>query len=306
MPAKGQAPLCTLALPRRTTLRLTLSRHPIAMSRTLRHKVSGTKSCRFESVRKDRARLKLRSKCAIIIGASSGMGEATARRLAREGWRLALIARREDRLREIAADIESRGGRGELLVYPHDVLNYDDVPALFDRVVEELGGLSLIVYASGVMPEVEPDEYDFDKDLLMIETNYLGMVAWCNQAADLFTRLGGGCILGIGSVAGDRGRKDRPGYNASKGAQAIYLEALRNRLASRNVRVVTIKPGPVATPMTESLGDQPFMISANEAGRQIAHACHHATGEVYVPARWRWIMMVIRHIPSVVFRRLDL
>lgn len=250
--------------------------------------------------------MKLRKKCAIVVGASSGIGAAVARRLARAGWHLALVARRQEALNQVAADIARLPGAHPALVYPHDVTNYDEVPALFDRIADDLGGLELVLYASGVMPDVGPEEFDFAKDRAMVEVNLLGMIAWLNQAADLFARLEGGTIAGIGSVAGDRGRRDRPGYNTSKGAQAIFLESLRNRLAPRNVRVVTIKPGPVATPMTEGLGQMPFMISANEAAREIVRALESSRSTVYVPHRWAVIMLVIRHIPSFLFRRLGI
>ncbi|MDK2972190.1 MAG: hypothetical protein PWP23_1945 [Candidatus Sumerlaeota bacterium] len=250
--------------------------------------------------------MKLKKKCAIIVGASSGIGAAVARRMAREGWTLALVARREEALADVAADIARRTNREAPRIYPHDVTDFDAVPALFDRIVADLGGLELVLYTSGIMPDVGPEEFNFAKDRQMVEVNLLGMMAWLNEAAHLFSRLGGGTIAGISSVAGDRGRRDRPGYNTSKGAQAIFLEALRNRLASRNVRVVTIKPGPVATPLTEGLGNMPFMISANEAARQIVRALGKSHGTVYVPLRWAAIMTVIRHIPSIIFRRMGI
>ena len=250
--------------------------------------------------------MKLNPKTAIIVGASSGMGEAVAKRLAAQGWRMALVARREDKLRALARTISERTGRDDVLIYPHDVTRYEEAPDLFERIVDELGGLGMIIYAAGIMPDVGPDEFDFAKDRAMVETNLLGMMAWMNEAADLFRRLKCGVIVGIGSVAGDRGRRDRPGYNTSKGAQAIFLEALRNRLSQYGVRVVTIKPGPVATPMTANLGDMPMMISANEAARQIVRACEQSSGTVYVPMRWAFIMMIIRHIPSRIFRHLGI
>jgi len=217
-----------------------------------------------------------------------------------------LVARREDVLQDIAEEIESSSKKAKAYVYPHDVMNTEEVPELFEKAVQDMGGLEKIIYAAGVMPEVELDEYDTEKDKLMVEINLIGMMAWCNEAADFFQRVKQGTIVGIGSVAGDRGRQDRPGYNASKGAQAIFLEALRNRLASRDVRVVTIKPGPVDTPMTAGLGNMPFMISADEAARRIVEAARKSNGTVYVPRRWRYIMLVIMHIPSFLFKKLGI
>ncbi len=249
--------------------------------------------------------MELKPKCALVVGASSGIGAAVARQLAREGWTVALVARRAEELDKLAAQINERSGATRAIPLANDVTRYDTVPAAFDAAVGKLGGLEMVVYAAGVMPPVGPEEYDFAKDRQMVEVNLLGMIAWLNQAAEFFSRLGGGTIVGIGSVAGDRGRRGQPGYNASKGAQAIYLESLRNRLDSKGVRVVTIKPGPVDTPMTRNLGRMPFMISAEQAGRDIVAAARKSRGTVYIPLRWGLIMLIIRHIPSFIFRKLD-
>jgi short-subunit dehydrogenase len=248
--------------------------------------------------------VKLRDKCALVVGASSGIGAAAARQLARRGYRVALVARREDELNALAERINARSKEPRAFVFPHDVANGNEVPELFDRIVEQLGGLDLVLYAAGVMPTVAPDEYDFAKDKLMVEVNLLGMIAWLNEAADLFGRLRKGTIVGIGSIAGDRGRKKNPVYNTAKGAQAIYLEALRNRLFPAGVRVLTIKPGFVATAMTAGMGNLLWMISAEEAARTIVDAAHRTDGVVYVPARWRAVSWIIMHMPSWLFKRI--
>lgn len=250
--------------------------------------------------------MKLQDRCALVIGASSGIGEALARRLARDGYKVALIARREEELRRLADGINERAEVQLAFPFVHSVTEYADIPNLFDKAVETMGGLTHVFYAAGVMPKVGPDEYDFEKDRQMVEVNLLGMIAWLNQTAQLFSRLKTGTIIGIGSIAGDRGRKGNPVYNTSKGAQAIYLEALRNRLAGSNVRVITIKPGFVETAMTAGMGNLLWMISAEEAARRIAEAAEHSSGTVYVPRRWALVSTVIRSIPSFVFRKLDI
>ena len=247
----------------------------------------------------------LHGKYALVIGASSGIGADLARRLAQDGYRTAFVARSKDRLEALAEEINGKTP-DRALVYPHDVTRYDEVPALFDRIVEELGGLSVIVYSSGVLNQVEEDEYNFEKDLPMAQVNYIGQIAWLNQAADFFARIKQGVIVGIASVAGDRGRRGQPVYNSSKGAQAIYLESLRNRLDTKGVRVITIKPGPVDTPMLQGMGKVPMMISSDAAARRIMRVIPYSRGTVYVPGRWRPIMWVIRSIPSFIFRKLGL
>lgn len=234
------------------------------------------------------------------------MGEAVALRFAELGYDVALVARREEELQQLAKRIQKEFPGVGAYPFSHDVRAAEDVPALFDEIVETLGGLDTIVYAAGVMPEVAEHEYNTDKDRLMVEVNLLGMIAWCNEAADFFHRIKEGVIVGIGSIAGDRGRKGQPGYNTSKGAQAIFLEALRNRLAEDGVRVVTIKPGYVDTPMTQHLGSLPMMISAETAAKRIVKAAQTSRGTVYVPGIWRFVGLVIVHIPSFIFRKLGI
>lgn len=238
-------------------------------------------------------------KKAIVVGASSGIGRAIAERLAADGWRVALVARRAEELEEVA-----RGFPGSMICFPHDVRATEEVPALFAAVCLGLGGLDALVYAAGVMPRVGETEYDTGKDAEMVSTNLLGAIAWCNVAASRFAGVGAGSIVGIGSVAGDRGRRGQPVYNATKGALAIYLEALRNRLWRSGVAVATIKPGPTATPMTAGLNlrgmataEQVARFAVNRIGR---------TGEFYVKPAHRLIFAIIRALPGWLMRRAPL
>ena len=131
-------------------------------------------------------------------------------------------------------------------------------------------------------------------------------MAWCNAAADYFQSRRAGTIVGISSIAGDRGRRGNPAYGASKAALSHYLEALRNRLGVFGVHVCTIKPGYIETPMTASLGKLPGMISAERAAREILTSARRRRNVRYVPLRWLAVSLVIRSIPSFVFRRLSI
>jgi len=240
----------------------------------------------------------------MIIGASSGIGAALAHRLAREGYVLALLARRTDRLDALCADINREAGEIRACAYPHDVTDFDAVPALFQRIYHDLRGLDLLVYNAGVMPAVGFAEFNFSKDKRMIDTNLLGAMAWLGQAARIFQTAGAGQIVGISSVSGDRGRVKNPSYNASKAGLTTYLEGLRNRLTRHGVNVITIKPGPVTTEMTEGL-DMAMQISAEQAAADIAKAIRRRKQTRYVPLRWALIMAVVMLIPSFIFRRLN-
>lgn len=242
---------------------------------------------------------RIEPKKAIVVGASSGIGRAIAERLAAEGWRVAILGRRAELLEEVAG-----GFPGSMLAFPHDVRDAESVPALFAEVCLRLGGLDALIYAAGVMPRIGPDEYDTSKDALMVATNLVGAMAWCNVAAERFAGADAGSLVAIGSVAGDRGRRGQPGYNATKGGLAIYLEALRNRLWSRGVAVATIKPGPTATPMTEGLGLTG--LASAEAVARFTVARIGRTGEFYVKPAHRVIFAVIRLLPGWLMRRAPL
>ena len=139
----------------------------------------------------------------------------------------------------------------------------------------------------------------------MIEVNVLGAIAWLNETAVRFERIGSGHIIGIGSIAGDRGRVGSPVYNTSKAALATYLEALRNRLSRHGVVVTTIKPGFVDTVLLENAPKTFWVISPADAAAQIYQAAVKGRQTVYVPARWGLVGLIIRHIPSFIFRRLN-
>ena len=242
---------------------------------------------------------------ALVIGATSGIGAALALRLASAGYVIALSGRRTDRLEALCDLINEATGERRALSYTHDVTEYDTIPALFQQILLDLSGLDLVVYNAGVLYPVAFSEYNFEKDKKMVDVNLLGAMAWLGQAAQLFEQLGHGQIVGISSVAGDRGRVKNPGYQASKAGLTNYLEALRNRLTRSGVNVITIKPGFVDTEMTSG-DDLPMIISAEQAAEEIFKAIRKRKQTRYVPFQWAFIMFAIVLVPSFLFRRLKL
>lgn len=239
----------------------------------------------------------------IVVGASSGIGAAIARRLAADGCKVALLARRQDKIEMLAREIDQRAGRPLALALVHDASDPSSVEAAFSAVEDKLGDVTGMYYVAGVMPEVGLDEFDTDKDLQQVQINTMGSIAWCNAAARRFLPRRRGFIVGISSVAGDRGRAKRPGYCASKAGQDTHLEALRNRLWDKGVHVTTVRPGFVDTEMTAGLGLK-GAISAEQAADAIVRAVRKNKGVVYVPFKWRIIMGVIKTMPSFLFKRL--
>ncbi|MDX9991534.1 MAG: SDR family NAD(P)-dependent oxidoreductase [Anaerolineales bacterium] len=241
---------------------------------------------------------------AILVGASSGIGAELAQKLADEGYLLALLGRRSELLEALCVTINQKHGETRALAFAHDVRDPQAVADLFAEIVKTLGGLDVLIYNAGILQTVRLDEFNLEKDLEMTRINYLGALAWLNPAAAYFQGLKSGQIVGLGSVAGDRGRVGAPAYNASKAALQTYLEALRNRLTRHGVNVLTIKPGFVATDMIKDNPRTPMVISAEQAALGIWRAMQSRKQTVYIPGQWGLLMHIIRHIPSVIFRRL--
>ncbi|HST87742.1 MAG TPA: SDR family NAD(P)-dependent oxidoreductase [Ktedonobacterales bacterium] len=261
-------------------------------------------------------------KGAVVVGASSGMGAALARELARRGYLVALVGRRQDVLDQLSQDInrdinrarpDATGAPAAPLAraYAHDVRHYDEVPRLLARIWSDLeasgGAPRLVVYAAGVMPRGENGGWSFADERAMMEVNVIGAMAWLDAAAAAFHTAGRGTIAAISSVAGDRGRKGNSAYMASKAALSTYLESLRYRLHGTGVRVVTLKPGYVATAMTAGMKlPKPLVISADAAAKRIAVRCERGRDVAYIPGYWGPIMRVIRLVPAALMPRLPI
>lgn len=237
---------------------------------------------------------------AIVVGASAGIGAELVKQLAQAGTKVAAVARRVERIQGIASGFPE----GQVLAYGHDVTHTDEAADLFQRITDDLGGLDLVIYNAGIMPDVGPREYDTAKDVAAFAVNVNGAMAWLNAAAARMDRTEHGTLVGIGSVAGDRGRLGQPAYNASKAALHSFMESLRNRLHRRGVTVVTIKPGPVATDLIAHLYFKNAM-SAEEAARRTLKLCRKP-GEHYLTPFLRFAFFLIRNVPSPIFRRLSI
>jgi NAD(P)-dependent dehydrogenase (short-subunit alcohol dehydrogenase family) len=243
---------------------------------------------------------------AIVVGASSGIGAEIARQLVADGCAVALLGRREAELQRVAASMPATGA-GRALVAVHDVTQYETVPALLERLEIALGGLDLLVYVAGIMHSPGEGEYDFARDKAEIEVNLLGAMAWTTPVAARFEAKRAGTIVGVSSIAGERGRRTFPAYSTSKAGLTTWLEALRNRVARHGVNVVTVKPGMVDTAMTAGLERKPMIVPAPKAAALILAAARRGgSPSVFVPGVWWLVAMALRHMPSAIFRRLNI
>ncbi len=244
-------------------------------------------------------------KQAVVVGASQGIGEALVYELARHGVSVALVSRNSEAMKRVSEKAKGLVATAAFPTYTHDVTNFSEVPELFQQITKDLGGLDAIIYNAGAMPDVKLDEYNFEKDKLIIDVNVLGAMAWLDEAAKRFTSVEEGTIVGISSIAGERGRIGNPAYHTSKAALTTYLESLRNRLARRGVTVVTIKPGLIETEMGKKSANRLWMITPEEAARQIVKSSRRGAIVKYVPWKWRIMSFILHCIPSFIFRRLS-
>jgi decaprenylphospho-beta-D-erythro-pentofuranosid-2-ulose 2-reductase len=242
----------------------------------------------------------------LILGATSAIAQATARRFAREGARLYLVARDGRRLASVADDLRSRGAEvaGTTTADLADPAEHARVVA---AAVAALGDLTHALIAHGVLPDPARATADPLYARESLEVNFLSSAALALHLASYFERQGAGCLAVIGSVAGDRIRVSNYVYGTAKGALALFLDGLRARLAASNVRVITVKPGFVDTPMTAGLRKGPLFASADAVGAGIHRAMAGSrSGTIYLPGFWRWIMLGVRLIPTSILRRLPI
>ena len=241
----------------------------------------------------------------LIMGATSAIAEAVAREFAQRGDALFLVARGEDRLQAIAADLRLRGARQvELQVL--DARDFAAYPALLDRAAASLGGLDHALIAQGTLPDQRACEQSVPLTLAEFELNALSVIALATELGQRFEAQHHGMIAVISSVAGDRGRATNYVYGAAKAAVSTFLSGLRQRLHAQGVRVLTIKPGFVDTPMTAAFAKGPLWATPAVVARDIVSAMTRDVAVLYTPWFWRGIMTVIRLIPERLFRRLRL
>jgi hypothetical protein len=242
----------------------------------------------------------------LMIGATSAIAEATARRFAATGARFYLVGRNADRLAAIARDLEIRSGQ-PVTSESLDLDQLDQHPALLERASQALGGIDLALIAHGTLPDQTACQQSVATTLVALHTNALSVISLATLLANDFEQRGRGTLIAISSVAGERGRQSNYVYGAAKGMVNLFLQGLRNRLFKSGVRVITVKPGFVDTPMTAAFEKKGLLwAQPDQIAQGIVAAVDRGRDELYLPWFWRWIMLIIRHIPESVFKRLKL
>ncbi len=244
----------------------------------------------------------------VILGATSGIARAVAGRLAGRGDRLVLAGRNTPELERIAADLRTRHGVGVDLE-PFDALAGQTHADLARRCLGRCdGAVDGLVVCQGYMPEQAAAESDAFEAQRTLRVTLESVVTVVEPVAAAMADRGAGWIAVISSVAGDRGRQSNYIYGAAKAGLNAYCQGLRNRLFRRGVHVLTIKPGFVATAMTQGLvnPDSPLVASPDKVAGDIVRAIEKRRNVLYTPWFWRGIMRIIRSIPEPVFKRMKL
>ena len=240
----------------------------------------------------------------IIIGASSAIAEHCARLWAQQPVDFVLVGRDHQRVDRVAADLRVRSPQSSAQSLAIDFTDAAAIAALAVQTAAE-GRIDIVLIAHGNLPVQSDCEQDLSKSQQALEINGVSPVLFAEAFAAQLQKAGRGTLAMIGSVAGDRGRKTNYVYGAAKGLIDRYAQGLQHRFAGTAVKIVLIKPGPTATPMTAHL--PPRGLASPEAVAQaIVAAIEKGSPVVYAPARWALIMMVIRHLPRFVFNRLNI
>ena len=241
----------------------------------------------------------------LIMGATSAIAEATARRFAQRGASLFLVGRNVERLQAISEDLKVRGAAltGSMAL---DAREFERYPAMLEAASACLGGLDAALIAHGTLSDQLACQRSADLLRQDFDINALSVMALCTDLANLFEAQGHGVITVISSVAGDRGRQSNYAYGSAKAAVTAFTSGLRQRLFPKGVRVVTIKPGFVATPMTAAFRKGALWASPASVAADIVRAMSRGSGVTYTPWFWRPIMCIIRSVPETLFRRLRL
>jgi decaprenylphospho-beta-D-erythro-pentofuranosid-2-ulose 2-reductase len=232
----------------------------------------------------------------LILGATSSIARATAMAFAAKGDILYLAGRDSVELERISTDINIRFNT-KTFYGEFDIENLDSHPIFFEKVLKTFPELNGIVFAIGYMGESIPKT-------LHINFNYV--VLLLEKFAEYLKNKKSGFIIGISSCAGDRGRQSNYIYGAAKGGLSLYLQGLRNKLFKDNVRVITIKPGFVDTQMTFGLPGLFLVAKPDKIGNAIANSIYQKSDIIYLPRFWKYIMLIIRHIPEFIFKRMSL
>jgi len=239
----------------------------------------------------------------LILGASSDMAIAIARKFASEGYQVQLAARKPEQLAPLKADIEVRY-KVECSLHLFDALDYSSHQQFFSQL-NPMPDVTICVF--GYLGDSVKARSEWNEAHLILQSNYTGAVSVLDKVANDYAKQKNGVIVGISSVAGERGRQSNYHYGSAKAGFTAYLSGLRNRLFHEGVHVVTVQPGFTYTRMTENMKlPKPLTGYPADVANAIFSAVQKKKNVIYVKWMWRWIMCIIRSIPEAMFKKMKM
>ncbi len=241
----------------------------------------------------------------MILGATSAISHATARKFAADGASFYLVARNQEKLEVLGDDLRAHGAQ-DVACATHDLNQTDQHAAMIDAAQGALGGLDAALVCYGTLPDQATAEGSYAAAYEAFEVNFLSQMSLLTELGNFFEKERRGVIAVVSSVAGDRGRASNYVYASAMAAKTTFVSGLRNRLSKSGVRVVTVKPGQIDTPMTAHMEKGVIWAGPDTVGADIYKAMRNGPDVLYTPGFWRVIMTIIRALPEPIFKRLSL
>lgn len=241
----------------------------------------------------------------VVIGATSAIAQAVARRLTNPEARFMLVGRNKARLAAVAADLETRGA-AEVYSMVLDLCDVSRHQEIIEEAKTKLGEIDLVLLAHGTLPEQRQLERSHQATLQYLQENALSVISLATLFGNYFRDVGRGSLIAISSVAGERGRQSNYVYGTAKATVSTFMQGLRNRLQPEGVHVLTVKPGFVDTPMTAQFDKGPLWATPDVVAKDIVRGVKKRRDVIYTPFFWRYIMLIIRFIPEAIFKRMKL
>ena len=239
----------------------------------------------------------------MIIGASSAIAEHCARLWARESADFLLVGRDLARVQRVADDLRVRSPQSDIQIVQIDFLDVEAIATLAHQAAQS--AIDIVLIAHGDLPVQQNCEQDLHQAQAALQINGLSPILFAEAFAKQLAQQGRGTLALIGSVAGDRGRKANYVYGAGKGMVERYAQGLQHRFATTGIKIVLIKPGPTATPMTAHLPSG-GLAKVDQVAHAIIKAIESGKPVAYVPAKWQLIMLIVQHLPRWIFHKLNI
>jgi decaprenylphospho-beta-D-erythro-pentofuranosid-2-ulose 2-reductase len=243
----------------------------------------------------------------VIVGATSAIADHCARLwMEKQPADLTLVGRDAQRIERVATDIKVRSPESEIRIVQAEFLDPEAIKATVENIVQSVD-VDVVLIAHGSLPDQAACQDDLTACREALDINGISPVLYAEAFVQHMAKANYGTIALIGSVAGDRGRKSNYVYGAAKGLVTRYAQGLQHRFAGTGVKVVLIKPGPTDTPMTAHLKSKGAKLASVESvAKQIVEGVEAGKTVIYAPGKWWLIMMVIRHLPALVFNKMDI